>query len=540
MVKSQSYKQDAATRLLTKERVRRFREKRKFAERPSAIHKASNDVDDLQEWSRQRLKVPPGHPAAGEALALPQYGVDFLRDAMTVPESLLSIARKNAKSAIIAVYLLGRLAPSSPWHVSGYRGGVCSVNREKAGELWMQMDAIVTASGLEREVECMKAPKHIRSAMGRVDILSADGNAGHASGFDDALIDELGLLKERDRELVNGLRTSVSARNGRFIGLSIQGNSPFTHEMLERKGQPGLAIHHYTAPDDCDLDDEEAWHAANPGLQAGIKSLEYMRYQSARVLATPADAPSFRAYDLNQPQEPSAKVLVSATDWRSCEVEDLPEKDGPMVLGVDLSSGYAMSAAAAYWPATGRLEAICAFPDFPDLHKRGENDGVGDLYEQMAKRNELITTPGRTVDIGWLLKWALDEFGEPTGVVCDRWRLSELTDGLEAVGISAQTVLTRGMGFKDGSEDVRAFQRAVQEHRVKTPVSMAARSAFAGAVTIADPAGNLKLTKGSEGGRRARHKDDLAAASVLAVSAGVRYWRGEEEDVGLGEGFTAR
>ena len=165
---------------------------------------------------------------------------------------------------------------------------------------------------------------------------------------------------------------------------------------------------------------------------------------------------------------------------------------------------------------------------------------MGDLYEQMAKRNELITTPGRTVDIGWLLKWALDEFGEPTGVVCDRWRLSELTDGLEAVGISPQTVLTRGMGWKDGSEDVRAFQRAVQEHRVKTPVSMAARSAFAGAVTIADPAGNLKLTKGSEGGRRARHKDDLAAASVLAVSAGVRYWRGEEEDVGLGEGFTAR
>ena len=86
-----------------------------------------------------------------------------------------------------------------------------------------------------------------------------------------------------------------------------------------------------------------------------------MRYQSARVLATPADAPSFRAYDLNQPQEPSAKVLVSATDWRSCEVEYLPEKDGPMVLGVDLSSGYAMSAAAAYWPATGRLEAISAF-----------------------------------------------------------------------------------------------------------------------------------------------------------------------------------
>ena len=122
---------------------------------------------------------------------------------------------------------------------------------------------------------------------------------------------------------------------------------------------------------------------------------------------------------------------------------------------IDLSSGYAMSAAAAYWPQTGRLEAICAFPEEPTLAKRGEIDGVGGLYEQMAGRAELITTPGRTVAIAELLHWALSEYGQPTAVVCDRWRLNELKDGLDAAGIPPRVVVTRGMGWQDGSEDVR-------------------------------------------------------------------------------------
>ena len=461
------HKDKTASRLAARERKRRQRRREKAQATPVAAPLvAPEDADYLAEWSRTALTVPPGHPLAGHALELPDYGVGFLRQALMAPESFLSIARKNAKSAIIAVYLLGRLV--GPLRHQGYRAGVCSVNREKAGELWMQIDAIVQASDL-KDVKCMKAPRHVVSSTGRVDILSADGNAGHASGFDDALVDEIGLLKERDRELVNGLRTSVSARNGRFIGLSIQGSAPFTREMIDRQGQPGLVIHHYAAPDDCRLDDEAAWHAANPGLKAQIKSLVYMRHQAARALATPADQPSFRAFDLNQPQEPTGQLLIDAGDWRACEVDDLPPQRGPMVLGLDLSSGYAMTAAAAYWPETGRLQGLCAFPDEPDLRKRGDNDGVGQLYGEMAAKGELVTTPGRTVSIGDFLHGALSEYGRPTAVVCDRWRLNELRDGLDTVGISPGIVITRGMGWKDGSEDVRAFQRAVKERADQDP-----------------------------------------------------------------------
>ena len=81
---------------------------------------------------------------------------------------------------------------------------------------------------------------------------------------------------------------------------------------------------------------------------------------------------------------------------------------------------------------------------------------------------------------------------------------------------------TRGMGYRDGAEDVRQFRRACAEGKVAPSPSLLLRSAMAEARTISDPAGNAKLCKGSEGGRRMRAKDDASAAAILAVSAGVR------------------
>ena len=80
----------------------------------------------------------------------------------------------------------------------------------------------------------------------------------------------------------------------------------------------------------------------------------------------------------------------------------------------------------------------------------------------------------------------------------------------------------RGMGFKDGAEDVRGFRKACADRRVVPAPSLLLRSAMAEARTVSDPAGNAKLSKGSQGGRRVRARDDAAAATILAVAAGVR------------------
>ena len=78
------------------------------------------------------------------------------------------------------------------------------------------------------------------------------------------------------------------------------------------------------------------------------------------------------------------------------------------------------------------------------------------------------------------------------------------------------------MGYRDGGEDVRLFRAAVTGDKVAPERSLLLRAALTEARTVTDPAGNAKLAKGSQAGRRRRARDDAAAAAILAVAEGRR------------------
>ena len=193
------------------------------------------DHDDpvgvLAAWAEDTLIVPPGHPLAGEPMALPDFAADWLRAAWTAHESALSTARKNAKSAIAAVVCLGYLV--GPLRRPGWRGAIASLDKNKAGELRRQVAEIAEASGLAVKIRKSPYPGVIESETGTLDTLSADRHAGHASGYDLVVCDETGLFPERSRDLLAGLRSSVSARNGQIRHISIRGDSPLFREILE-------------------------------------------------------------------------------------------------------------------------------------------------------------------------------------------------------------------------------------------------------------------------------------------------------------------
>ena len=476
-------------------------------------------AEAVAEWSRTTLKVPPGHPNAGEPMELPPFGVAFLADALTHSESALLVARKNAKSAVVGIYVLARLV--GPLRTPGYRAGIVSVNREKASELWRQCEEIAAASGLEG-LRFWRAPRAITSSTGRVDVLSADRSAGHASGFDDAIVDELGLLKERSRDLVNGLRSSVSARGGRFIALSITGDSPFTREMIERADDPSTAVHLYAAELDAALDDEAAWYAANPGLGT-VKSVEYMRDASRRALASPPDQASFRAYDLNTPQDPSREMITAATDWASCTVqeEELPARDGPVCVGFDLGGSSSMTCAVAVWPRSGRMEAWGAFGSIPELADRSKADGQGNLYVRMRLRGELAVFEGRvTPAAAFLQDIAARLAGEDVVAAgADGYRRAEAIDALAAAGVQWPMHWRRqGPGATaDGSADVRAFQRLVLARKVRVKESLLLASAIAESSIRRDVNGNPALDKS-----RANGRIDALSAAVIACGLAER------------------
>ena len=161
-----------------------------------------------------------------------------------------------------------------------------------------------------------------------------------------------------------------------------------------------------------------------------------------------------------------------------------------------------------------------AFPEQPSLDERGRREGVAGLYRECHRRSELLALGRRTVPVEGLLRVALARFGRPAVVVADRWWESELRDALEAAKIPPAAFASRGMGYFDGGEDVRAFRRACADGRMTPAPSLFLRSAMAEALTVSDPRGNARLAKGSQGGRRLRARDDAACAALLAVGEG--------------------
>ena len=206
-------------------------------------------------------------------------------------------------------------------------------------------------------------------------------------------------------------------------------------------------------------------------------------------------------------------MLLEATTWEGAE-GDMPA-EGPMVWGIDLGSSFSQSGLACFWPESGRLVGMAAFPKRPSLATRGIKDGVGGLFQRCFDKGELITCGEHSVDVCELLRVALARFGKPSRLVGDRWRQADLLDACLKEELEVP-IEWRGQGFKDGAEDVRTFRKAMVDGVVIPVKSLLMRSAMSVARTVSDPSGNSKIQK------KGTSRDDPAVATVLAVSSAVR------------------
>ena len=506
------YRDPTAARIAARERQRRRRARLK-ADRDKAAVLAlpgaplDDPVGELAAWAASTLKVPPGHPLAGQAMALPPFAEDFLRAGWGAHESALCIARKNAKSAVCAVLALGYLV--GPLRVPGWRGAIASVSKEKAAELRGQVAAIAEASGLHLRIRRAPYPGKIESATGALEVLSSDRTAGQSSSFDLVLIDETGLMPERARELLAGLRSSVSAKGGRIVHISVRGDSALYAEILSN---PATVARIYAAPEGAAIDDESAWAAANPGL-GSIKSRGYMRAEVTRIRSgAPGDEPSFRAFDLNQALSPSREMILSPDDLRACFVDDPPAREGPCFVGLDVGEATSSTAACAIWPATGRLETWMSFGDTPPLSERQKRDSAP--YVQMEARAELRTYPGRIVPPAAFLADLQDDLRgcRVRAAGADSYKDSEILDFLDRAAVRWPIEFRRVGAGKDGGRDVRAFQRLVHQRKFAMAENLSLATAISKSTLRRDANGNPGLDKANSRGRI-----DVLSAAIIAA-----------------------
>ena len=217
----------------------------------------------------------------------------------------------------------------------------------------------------------------------------------------------------------------------------------------------------------------------------------------------------------------------------------LPEPDARSRMhtfsGLDLGQNAAMSAGAAYF-RDGTLEAVqSCFPELPSLAARGLADGVGILYQQMADRGELFQAGRRVVGHSCLVRECLERWGRPDCaiVAATAWRLAELKQHLRGrVSSRLPNWWSAAKDFAMVALMCEISARKVLGDHVRPTQSLLLRASMSEATGDKEiQAGNWKLAKHVQGGRRANARDDSCAAAMhrclqKAIAGGLRNPRG--------------
>ena len=479
----------------------------------------------------QGLRVTQGE-GAGDCLELLPWERRFLRGVLkpTVRTAALSIARGNGKSTLIAA--LASAALNGPLQQSRGECVVVASSFQQSRVVFEHVlgftdptrrDFKIQDSANNALVECKRTGARVRC-------IGSDPRRAHGLAPYLALLDEPAQWEPAKRDRMRAaMRTGLGKVPGsRLIALGTRPDDPTHWFSVLLAGEADYAQLHAARPKDPPFR-KRTWLKANPSLPFMPDLEAAIRDEAADARRDVQELASFRALRLNQgTSDVQTNDLITPETWAHCET--LPaERSGPAVWGIDLGQNAAMSAVASFWPETGRLEALACFPEHPSLEDRERNDQAIGMYQAMHRRGELLIEGYRVSDIEGLLATCRERWGDPEALASDRWREAELRQVLEAMRFPWTRLVVRGQGFKDGSEDVRAFRRGCLHDQVRPEQSLLLRHALSEAKVMGDPAGNWKLSKGTQGGRRALARDDAAAAAILAVSVGLRDYRGKIE-----------
>ena len=463
---------------------------------------------------------------AGQSFGVMPWQARFVRGALApgVAESCLTLGRGGGKSTLIAG--IGCAALEGPLMAPEAEILIVASSHEQGQVIFRHVLRFMgqgIAAGRFRVADTVNASRLTNRNTGTMlSVKGSDPKRLHGAAPSLICADEIAQWPTpRIGEMLAALRTaSGKIPDSRLMMIGTRPADEL-HPFAVALRDCDYSQVHAAGPDDPPFQ-RRTWKRANPGLDAMPDLEAAIRREATAAKRDGSLMAQFRSLRLNQGvADTEISVLLDAGVWQGAEGE--AERSGPCIWGVDLGSSAAQSAIACYHPQTGALVSVAAFPATPGLSERGLADGVGGLYQQCAARGELVTLGTHTVPVAELLALALHRFGRPSRIVADRFREGELREALDKAGVPLATLEFRGMGFVDGGEDVRTFRRAVLEGRVTPEPSLLLRSAMAEARTVMDPAGNAKLSKGSQGGRRLRARDDSVAAAILAVSAGVRH-----------------
>ncbi|MFT3850475.1 MAG: terminase large subunit [Propionivibrio sp.] len=488
------------------------------------MSRAENVIAFIERYCR----VPDG-ALAGSPIKLEEFQKRFIRDVYDnehgTRRALLSLARRNGKSALIAclvlVHLVGPEAQLNAQIVSG------AMSREQASIVFKLAAAMVRLnpelSEIVRIVNCRKEMHGILMGT-HYRALATDGKTAHGLSPVLAILDEVGQIRGPRSDFVDAITTAQgSHENPLLIAISTQAadDADLFSVWLDdakKSGDPRIVCHLYTADPDAELDDENAWRAANPAL--GIfRSLDDVRQMAEQAKRMPSAEASFRNLALNQ-RISTESPFMSRNVWESCGGEPRPLSECVEIYGgLDLSAHTDLTCFALIGRDAQDIWHV--HPTFwtpqTGLHDRAAKDR--NPYDVWQKQGYLRATPGATVDYAVVARdiAELCDGLDVQGIAFDRWRIDQLQTEFTKIGLNLP-LIQHGQGFKDMAPALDAVEAAFLNGRVRHGIHPVLTMCAAGATVVRDPAGNRKLDK-SKSTSRIDGMVAMAMAFGLATKA---------------------
>lgn len=436
--------------------------------------------------------------------------------------AILSIGRKNAKTAMIAFIVLAHLVGPLAHLNSRLNSGAMS--RQQASEVFnYAAKSAALSPTLKNIVKSIPSTKTLVGLPLNTEYraLSSDASTNIGGSPLVAIIDEVGQIKGAHSDFVDAITTAQAAHDDPlliYISTQAATDADFLSIAIDdaKVHKPrDTACHVYTADADCDVMNEAQWKNANPAL--GIfRSYDDMCRQAEKAQRMPSFRNTFRNLLLNQ-RVASFATFVDPEEWRKNNAEPLPLSECVAVYGgLDLSSHRDLTALVLIGVDRDNQKHIHAkfWTPSAGLLDRQSTDKAP--YMQWQEDGILTVVEGATIDYDYVVRdiaeWLDDEGVRLDGLGFDRWRISAFKKSMDEIGLDLPMVEV-GQGFKDMAPALDTLESDVLAQRLNHGDNPLLNMCAINAIAVTDAASNRKLEK-----RKASGRIDGMVALAMAIS----------------------
>ena len=482
------------------------------------------------DWIERYCRVPEGK-LIGQKVHLSQNQRRWLKRIYDTPTRtfILSMGRKNAKTTFSGFLLLLHLC--GPEAVPNGQLFSAAQSREQASILFNLSAKIVRMSpDLSETVSIRDTAKQLYCPdLGTLyRALSAEASTAYGLSPTFTVHDELGQVKGPRSDLYDALE-SASAAHDNPLSVVISTQAPTDADLLSvliddalTGADPMVKVELYTTPVDDDPFTEDSIRKANPHYDEFMNRAE-VRRQADKAKRIPSNEASYRNLILNQRVEARSPFVV-----RSVWMENGGEPCEPETLGI--YAGLDLSSVSDLTALVGVSELGDVYPTFwlPEegLAEKSKSDRVP--YDTWAEQGFLETTPGRSIEYGFVAKHLRQFFDTHNvkQVAFDRYNMKFLRPWLLEEGFTEEELarfVEFGQGFISMSPAIRELESRLLSKKLRHGNHPVLAMCAANAVVVNDPAGNRKFTKQKATGR-------IDGMVALAMAVGVMPNQVEEGD----------